>query len=88
MAATAWRIKVSGLKGGHSGVDIHQGRGNALRILGGVLQQCAEQPARRDRRDQRRQRAERDPARGFAVVVLDAARETELQRWLRSCEAE
>jgi dipeptidase D len=37
-AGSAWRIKVSGLKGGHSGVDIHQGRGNALRILGGVLQ--------------------------------------------------
>ena len=34
----AWRIKVFGLKGGHSGVDIHQGRGNALRIVGGVLQ--------------------------------------------------
>src|SRR5271157_4913448 len=37
-AGAGWRIKVSGLKGGHSGVDIHQGRGNALRILGGVLQ--------------------------------------------------
>jgi dipeptidase D len=35
---SAWRIKVTGLKGGHSGVDIHQGRGNALRIIGGVLQ--------------------------------------------------
>jgi dipeptidase D len=33
-----WRIKVSGLQGGHSGVDIHRGRGNALRILGQVLQ--------------------------------------------------
>src|SRR5271157_764513 len=39
-ANAAWRIKVSGLKGGHSGVDIHQGRGNALRILGGVLQKA------------------------------------------------
>ena len=37
-AGPAWRIKVSGLQGGHSGVDIHQGRGNALRIMGGVLQ--------------------------------------------------
>jgi len=37
-AGSAWRIKVSGLKGGHSGVDIHQGRGNALRIMGGLLQ--------------------------------------------------
>ncbi|MGA3211103.1 MAG: aminoacyl-histidine dipeptidase [Terriglobales bacterium] len=35
---SAWRIKVSGLKGGHSGVDIHLGRGNALRVLGCVLQ--------------------------------------------------
>jgi dipeptidase D len=33
----AWRIKVSGLAGGHSGVDIHRGRGNAIRILGRVL---------------------------------------------------
>src|SRR5581483_5494097 len=37
-ANATWRVKVSGLKGGHSGVDIHQGRGNALRILGGTLQ--------------------------------------------------
>jgi dipeptidase D len=37
-ANAAWRVKVSGLKGGHSGVDIHLGRGNALRILGGILQ--------------------------------------------------
>ncbi len=32
-----YRIKVLGLKGGHSGVEIHQGRGNALRILGQLL---------------------------------------------------
>jgi len=37
-AKNAYRIKVSGLKGGHSGVDIHQGRGNALRLLGTTLQ--------------------------------------------------
>src|SRR5208282_3222959 len=28
-----WRVKISGLAGGHSGVDIHKGRGNAVRIL-------------------------------------------------------
>jgi len=37
-AGSGWRIKVSGLRGGHSGVDIHLGRGNALKIIGGVLQ--------------------------------------------------
>jgi dipeptidase D len=31
------RIFVSGLNGGHSGADIHLGRGNALKILGEVL---------------------------------------------------
>ena len=37
-ANAAYRVKVSGLRGGHSGVDIHLGRGNAIRILGGALQ--------------------------------------------------
>ena len=41
----AYRIKVGGLKGGHSGVDIHQGRGNAVRILGIVLQRVLDLPA-------------------------------------------
>lgn len=31
------RLKVQGLKGGHSGVDIAAGRGNALRLLGQIL---------------------------------------------------
>lgn len=37
-AGDALRIKVSGLQGGHSGLDINKGRGNAVRILGQVLQ--------------------------------------------------
>ncbi len=31
------RIVVSGLKGGHSGIDIHRSRGNAVKVLGEVL---------------------------------------------------
>lgn len=34
---TAFRLKVAGLQGGHSGMDIHKGRGNALRFLGRIL---------------------------------------------------
>ncbi|MBS1874189.1 MAG: aminoacyl-histidine dipeptidase [Acidobacteria bacterium] len=37
-AGAAWRVKVAGLAGGHSGIDIEKGRGNALRILGRVLE--------------------------------------------------
>ena len=34
---TALRVGVTGLRGGHSGIDIAAGRGNAIRILGQVL---------------------------------------------------
>ncbi|MDD5092127.1 MAG: aminoacyl-histidine dipeptidase [Candidatus Wallbacteria bacterium] len=33
----AYTVSVKGLKGGHSGVDIHLGRGNAIKILSRVL---------------------------------------------------
>lgn len=33
-----WKLAVKGLRGGHSGVDIHKGRGNAILILARVLQ--------------------------------------------------
>lgn len=35
----AVRIDVSGLRGGHSGINIHEGRGNAIKILVRIL--CA-----------------------------------------------
>lgn len=38
-----FRLRVMGLKGGHSGVEINQGRGNAIRILAGVLWSLAPQ---------------------------------------------
>ena len=38
VSGEGWRIKVSGLQGGHSGIDINKGRGNAVRILGQALQ--------------------------------------------------
>lgn len=38
--ALAYSIKVSGLKGGHSGDDIHKGLGNAIKMLNRVLWNC------------------------------------------------
>jgi len=37
------RLHVTGLLGGHSGVDIHRGRGNAILILARILQTLREQ---------------------------------------------
>ncbi|MDZ7725770.1 MAG: aminoacyl-histidine dipeptidase [candidate division KSB1 bacterium] len=35
----ALKVHVSGLRGGHSGIDIHEGRGNAVKILNRLLYQ-------------------------------------------------
>lgn len=39
---TAYEITVSGLTGGHSGMDIHRGRGNANKIMNRLLASCAQ----------------------------------------------
>jgi dipeptidase D len=87
-AGAGWRIKVFGLKGGHSGVDIHQGRGNALRILGGVLQKALESlPVEvADIKGGSAQNA--IPREASSIVVLDASREKELKSLVATAEAE
>ncbi len=64
-AGAGYRVKVSGLRGGHSGVDIHLGRGNAMRILGGTLQLVMEKIPVEAGGSEGRQRAQCDSARGF-----------------------
>jgi len=45
--SSAVSVRVAGLKGGHSGVDIHLQRGNAIKILARALHACAlEEPVR------------------------------------------
>lgn len=40
--AVGIKITISGLKGGHSGMDIHLGRGNANKLMNRVLTACAQ----------------------------------------------
>src|SRR6266568_308412 len=78
-ANAAYRVKVTGLKGGHSGVDIHLGRGNAVRILGGTLQLLMEQfPV--ELADIRGGSAHNAiPREASAILVTDAANEAKLK---------
>ena len=78
-AGDAWRIKVSGLKGGHSGVDIHQGRGNAVRILGMTLQSAAREAPGTDCRPEGGSAQNAIPREASATVVLDRGTEQELR---------
>jgi dipeptidase D len=85
---SAWRIKVSGLKGGHSGVDIHQGRGNALRILGSALQRITGKLPVEIAAVQGGSAQNAIPREAAAIVVIDGARESELRSVLSGCESE
>ena len=87
-AGSAWRIKVSGLKGGHSGVDIHQGRGNALRIMGGVLQTLLDRFPVEIAEVNGGSAQNAIPREAAALVVLDPLRESELKSLVAKAEGE
>jgi dipeptidase D len=87
-SGAAWRIKVSGLKGGHSGVDIHQGRGNAVRVLGRVLRTMLDRLPVQIAEIKGGSKYNVIPREASAVVVLDAGRERELKSLLSTVEAE
>jgi len=84
---SAWRVKVSGLKGGHSGVDIHQGRGNALRVLGTTLQKATNKLKATIASITGGSAQNAIPREAAAVVVIDAAQEKELRSLLSEAEA-
>jgi dipeptidase D len=85
-AGSAWRIKVSGLKGGHSGVDIHQGRGNALRIMGGVLQTLLDRLPVEIAEINGGSAQNAIPREAAALVLLDPSRESELKSLVTTAE--
>ena len=87
-AGAGWRIKVSGLKGGHSGVDIHQGRGNALRILGRVLQSALDSLPIEIAEINGGSAQNAIPREAFAIAVMDPAREKELAALVAQAETE
>ena len=85
-AGSAWRIKVSGLKGGHSGVDIHQGRGNALRIMGGILQGLLDRLPIEIAEVNGGSAQNAIPREAAALVVLDPSRASELKSLVTTAE--
>jgi dipeptidase D len=85
---TAFRIKVAGLKGGHSGVDVHQGRGNALRILGGTLQSVMAETHAEVANLTGGSAQNAIPREASAIIALDAAQEQKLKSLIAKLEGE
>jgi dipeptidase D len=84
----AWRIKVSGLAGGHSGVDIHRGRGNAVRILGCALQALMDPLPLAIADIQGGSKRNAIPREASAVVMLDSTHKDQLRSLLAAYLAE
>ncbi len=87
-SAAAWRIKVSGLKGGHSGVDIHQGRGNALRLLGLVLQRASESVSAQVADMKGGSARNAIPREAAAVITINPRNEAKLRKLVERMQAE
>jgi dipeptidase D len=86
-AGAAYRVKVTGLHGGHSGVDIHIGRGNALRVMGSALQQLLDGLPVQLAQVNGGSAHNAIPREAVAIVVLDAAREKDMKKLVASVEA-
>lgn len=87
-ANKAFRIKVSGLKGGHSGVDIHLGRGNAIRILAKTVQSVLEKLPVEIADIKGGSARNVIPREATAVILIDGAKERELRKLVQALEAD
>jgi dipeptidase D len=88
VSGEGWRVRVSGLQGGHSGLDINRGRGNAVRILGRVLQLLTDRLPLTVAEIQGGSKRNAIPREASATVVLDGARERELRSLAATAEAQ
>jgi len=86
--SAALRIKVFGLKGGHSGVDIHLGRGNAVRILGAVLQRAFDIPSVELAELKGGSAHNAIPREAWAVVTVDKGHADELKKLVAQAQAD
>ncbi len=80
-------IAVRGLRGGHSGVDIHEGRGNAIKLLVGVVRALREDLPLRLARLEGGSARNAIAREAFAVVALPAERLSALPALLAREEA-
>ncbi len=82
------RIKVSGLRGGHSGVDIHLGRGNAIRILAQTLQSLMSKFTVELADIKGGSAHNAIPREASAVVVVESAKEADVKKAVVSLESD
>ena len=83
-----WRVRVAGLQGGHSGIDIHKGRGNAVRILGRVLETILDRLPASVASIEGGSKRNAIPREASATVAIDVRSEADLRVAVAAVEAE
>jgi dipeptidase D len=76
---TPYRISLTGLRGGHSGLDINLGRGNANKILVQLLRQAGEKTGARLAHFEGGNLRNAIPREAFATVVVPESKKEELK---------
>jgi len=82
---TLYRLEVSGLRGGHSGIDIHLGRGNAIKLLAEVLRGWAERGELRLVGLGGGTARNAIPREAHAVMAVAEAEVSRLAAWMDEC---
>ena len=85
--AKALRLKVAGLKGGHSGIDIGAGRGNSIRVLAQVLDEVLAPFALSLAKVSGGNKRNAIPREASAVVLVAPAREQALREAVEQAQA-
>ncbi|OQX78281.1 MAG: cytosol nonspecific dipeptidase [Bacteroidetes bacterium 4484_249] len=83
---TAFNLSVKGLKGGHSGLDIHLGKGNACLIINKVMQEAADKFGLRLADINAGSLRNAIPREAFAEVVVPKEYENTFLNYIREIE--
>lgn len=77
------RFEVSGLRGGHSGIDIHLGRGNAIKLLAEALRDLSAHTDVRLIEMKGGTARNAIPREAYALCALPAAAAASIDEWVR-----
>ncbi len=85
---SAFEIKVLGLKGGHSGIDIHLGRGNATKILNRLIWEYSQENNIRVGSINGGNKHNAIPREAFSVVAVPKKDEKKFKKFVKKFNAE
>jgi dipeptidase D len=83
----ALKVSITGLKGGHSGLDIHLGRGNACKLMGRFLKKAVSEYGARLASINCGNMRNAIPREGFSVISCSGKSVEEIKEFTRNIES-